>query len=99
MSGAGLIVIVATATVTAIVFTLYPGLDLAISAVFFDPDRRIFPAQGDGFLAGFRFVTSWTVAVAIAIPAISLIGTMSRPAMSPTSMSPETTPSLRRLSK
>jgi membrane-associated phospholipid phosphatase len=86
VSGAGLIVIVATTAITALVFTLYPDLDLAISALFFDPERRIFPAQHDWFLAGFRFVTSWAVAIAIAIPAISLIGKLSfpsRPALVP----------------
>lgn len=86
MSSAGLIIIVATATATAIIFTLYPGLDIAISAAFFDPDRRNFPAQGDGLLASFRFITSWAVALAIAVPAISLIGKMlfpSRPALLP----------------
>lgn len=86
MSGAGLLVIVATTAATAFAFTLYPDLDLAISALFFDPVRRIFPAQGDWFLAGFRFVTSWMIALTIAIPAIAMLGKMlfpSRPALLP----------------
>jgi membrane-associated phospholipid phosphatase len=86
VSGAGLFVIVATTAVTAILFTLDPNLDLAISALFFDPVRRIFPAQSDWFLAGFRFVTSWAITLAIAIPAIAMLGKMLlpwRPALLP----------------
>jgi membrane-associated phospholipid phosphatase len=86
VSGAGLFVIVATTAVTAIVFTLDPNLDLAISAQFFDPVRRIFPAQSDWFLAGFRFVTSWAIVLATVIPAIAMLGKMlfpSRPALLP----------------
>lgn len=76
MSRLGLAVIVAVTVLTAIVFALHPQLDLTISAMFFDPVRRTFPAQGDRFLAGFRFVTSWVIVIAIAIPCISLIGKM-----------------------
>lgn len=86
VSRAGLVVIASATVLTAVVFTLYPELDLAISAAFFDPARGIFPAQNDRFLAGFRFVTSWAVAIGIAIPAIALIGKMafpSRPALLP----------------
>ena len=86
VSRAGLIGIAVVTVLTASVFTFYPELDLAISALFFDPERRIFPAQGDWFLASFRFVTSWMIAIAIAIPGISLIGRMlfpSRPALLP----------------
>lgn len=86
MSGAGLVVILATTALTAIVFTIYPDLDLAISALFYDPVRRIFPAQSDWVLSGFRFVTSWVVALAIAIPSISMLGKMlfpSRPSLLP----------------
>lgn len=86
MSGAGLFVIVATTAATAIVFTLHPNLDIEVSALFYEPVRRIFPAQGDRFLAGFRFVTSWMIALAIAIPAIAMLGKMlfpSRPALLP----------------
>jgi membrane-associated phospholipid phosphatase len=86
VSRAGLVVIGLATALTVIVFTLYPELDLAISAVFFDPARGIFPAQNDRFLAGFRFVTSWAIAIGIAIPAIALIGKMlfpSRPALLP----------------
>ena len=84
VSRAGLVVIASATVLTALVFTLYPELDLTISAAFFDPARGIFPAQGDRFLAGFRFVTSWAIAIGIAIPGIALIGKMlfpSRPAL------------------
>jgi lipid A 4'-phosphatase len=86
VSGAGLFVIAATTALTASVFTLYPDLDLAISALFYDPARRMFPAQNDWLLAGFRFVTSWAIALAIAIPSISMLGKMlfpARPALLP----------------
>lgn len=86
MSRVGLVVIASTTALTAVVFTRHPELDLAISAAFFDPARGIFPAQNDRFLAGFRFVTSWAVAIGIAVPAIALIGKMlfpSRPALLP----------------
>jgi lipid A 4'-phosphatase len=82
----GLIAVVTVTVLTAIIFTIDPKLDLTISALFFDPVRRIFPAQSDGLLAGLRFVTSWTVAIAIAIPGMSMIGKMlfpSRPAFVP----------------
>ncbi|MGE3990663.1 phosphatase PAP2 family protein [Pseudorhodoplanes sp.] len=72
----GLLIIVAVTVFTAVVFTIDPALDLEISALFFDPARRIFPAKSDWFLAGFRFVTSWAVAIAIIIPAAALIGKM-----------------------
>lgn len=80
VSRIGLVVIVAVTVLTAIVFTIHPKLDLVISAIFFDPLRRTFPAQGDWFLAGFRFVTSWVIVIAIAIPCTSLIGKMLFPA-------------------
>ncbi len=86
VSHVGLGVIAIATVLTALVFTLYPELDLAISAAFFDPARGIFPAQNDRFLAGFRFVTSWAIAIGIAIPVIALIGKMlfpSRPALLP----------------
>lgn len=83
MSGAGLLLIVVITALTAIVFTLNPGLDLAISALFYDPARRMFPAQNDWVLASFRFVTSWVVALAIAIPSISMIGKMLFPSRPP----------------
>jgi membrane-associated phospholipid phosphatase len=73
-------------SITATVFALEPQLDLANSAMFFDPVRKIFPAQNDWLLGSFRFVTSWAVALAIAIPCIALIGKMmfpSRPALLP----------------
>lgn len=82
----GLVVIVAVTSLTAAIFVLNPQLDLAISAMFFDPVRKIFPAHNDWFLAGFRFVTSWVVAIVIAIACLSLIGKMlfpSRPALLP----------------
>jgi membrane-associated phospholipid phosphatase len=83
VSGAGLVLIVVTTTLTAIVFALHPELDLAVSALFYDPVRRIFPAQGDWVLAGFRFVTSWVVALVIAIPSISMVGKMLFPSRPP----------------
>jgi membrane-associated phospholipid phosphatase len=86
VSRVGLAVIVAATLLTAVVFSLDPKLDLAISAIFFDPVRKIFPAQNDWFLSGFRFVTSWVVAITIAVPCISLIGKMlfpTRPALIP----------------
>lgn len=86
MSRAGLFLIVATTALTAVVFTVRPDLDLAISALFYDPARRIFPAQNDWMLASFRFVTSWAIALTIAISSISMIGKMlfpSRPALLP----------------
>lgn len=86
VSRAGLVVIASATVLTAVIFTLYPDLDLAISAAFFDPARGIFPAQNDRFLAGFRFVTSWAIAIGIAVPSIALIGKMlfpSRPALLP----------------
>jgi lipid A 4'-phosphatase len=86
VSRAGLVVIALATALTAVIFTLYPELDLAISAAFFDPARGIFPVQNNRFLSGFRFVTSWAIAIGIAIPAIALIGKMlfpSRPALLP----------------
>jgi lipid A 4'-phosphatase len=86
VSRLGLVVIVAVTLLTAIVFAVNPKLDLTISAMFFEPLRRTFPAQGDWFLAGFRFATSWVIVIAIAIPSISLIGKMlfpARPALVP----------------
>jgi membrane-associated phospholipid phosphatase len=86
VSRVGLVVIASATVLTAVIFTLYPDLDLAISAAFFDPARGIFPAQDDRFLAGFRFVTSWAIAIGIAVPAIALIGKMlfpSRPSLLP----------------
>ncbi len=67
---AALIVILVIGAVTALVFSLYPQLDVQFVALFYDPRSRTWPYADNAFLQGFRKSnTVITVMVAVAAAA------------------------------
>ena len=69
MNRTGLGIALAVAVITGAVFALYPGLDLEISGLFYDPEKHDFPLRFVPFLYRLRDHAQWIVA-AIAAPAV-----------------------------
>ena len=79
MNRTSLLIALSVAVVTGLVFGLWPQLDLAISALFFDPVKKDFIPRLDPRYGFLRDVAMWIVAL-IAVPAIfSLVGKLILP--------------------
>ena len=79
MNRTGLLIALAVAIVVGLVFGLWPQLDLAISALFFDPAKKDFVLRLDPRYGFLRDVAMWIVAL-IAVPAIfALVGKLILP--------------------
>jgi len=68
MSRTGLVIALLIGAVIGLVFALFPGLDLKISALFFDPETRQFTLRHQAWPAYLRDASMWIVA-ALAAPA------------------------------
>jgi lipid A 4'-phosphatase len=77
MNRTGFLVALGIAAVVGLVFGFYPDLDIRISRLFFDPDRK-WLASGSG-IARLRDVISWTVALIAAPAVVALIGKLVAP--------------------
>src|SRR5262249_34354651 len=77
MNRTGLRIALGLAALSVLVFALFPGLDLALAPLFFDPAPATFPWQANGFAAFLRdgaMWLSWTIAApAIVAVAVKLI--------------------------
>jgi membrane-associated PAP2 superfamily phosphatase len=69
MNRTGLLAALGLAALGMVVFVLFPGLDLALARLFFDPATGTFPWQANGFAAFLRDGAMW-LSWAIAAPAI-----------------------------
>ena len=74
MNRTGLLVALAVAVIVGLVFAINPRLDLAVSALFFDPATKSF---GGGYLAWMtraREVAEWLITALAALAFVSLAG-------------------------
>ena len=67
MSRTGLAIALAVATVVGVVFGLWPQLDLALAAPFYDPTRGGFWRSHDALYLRLRDVATWVI-VLVALP-------------------------------
>lgn len=73
MNRTGLAIVLAIAAVVGIVFAVYPQLDLAISALFFDPRTHRFSLSSQFWAQTVRDAASWLIALIVA-PAFIAVG-------------------------
>jgi len=77
MNATGLLIALAVALLTGLVFGLYPQLDLALVAPFYDPATG-WVAGGRGWYL-VRMTASWIIALIAAPAGIALLGKLVRP--------------------
>jgi lipid A 4'-phosphatase len=73
MSRRGLIVALAFATVFGLLFGLFPGLDLEIARLFFDPVAKTFPLRTNSTLGHVRDAATWILVLLVAPSVIALL--------------------------
>jgi len=74
-----LTLILAAGVVTALVFGLYPQFDLAISALFYDPLRHVWPATNNRLLGLHRDFSAYLAAILVIIAIVlGVIGVVRR---------------------
>jgi len=69
MNRTGLLIALGLAAVSVVVFGLFPGLDLAVARIFFDPETKTFPVRANGLASFLRDAAMW-LTWAIAAPSI-----------------------------
>ncbi len=72
MNRTGLFIGLSLFGVIALVFGIYPELDLKLTALFFDPQARTFPLKLNGFASFARDAAMW-IAWAFALPSIAAL--------------------------
>jgi membrane-associated PAP2 superfamily phosphatase len=72
MSRTGLVIALAVAGIVGAVFAFHPELDLAISRLFYDPDKPDFPLRFVPLLYRLREAAQWIVAALVAPAAVAL---------------------------
>jgi membrane-associated PAP2 superfamily phosphatase len=79
MNRTGLFIALSLALIIGVVFGIYPGLDLKLAALFFDPQTRTFPLKASPWAAFARDAAMW-ISWAMVIPALgALVIKMWRP--------------------
>lgn len=79
MNRTGLLIALAVAAVTGLVFGLWPQLDLAISAPFFDPVKKDFMLRWQPPFIFLRDAAMWIVALVAAPAIVALVGKLILP--------------------
>jgi membrane-associated PAP2 superfamily phosphatase len=79
MNRTGLLVALAVAATVGLVFGLYPQLDLAIAAPFFDPARNGFWIRFDPIANGLRDLARIAVTILVAPAALAVLGKLILP--------------------
>ena len=79
MSRRGLIVALVFATIFGLLFGLFPGLDLEITRLFYDPVARNFPLRTNATLGHVRDAASWLLVLFIAPCVLALLIKFFRP--------------------
>jgi len=79
MNRTGLVVALSLAAVVGVVFALHPEFDIAISRLFYDPDRHDFPLRFVPLLNAVREGSRWIVAALVAPAVLALAGKLIRP--------------------
>lgn len=74
MNRTGLAIALATAAVVGVVFGLYPRLDLAISAHFFDPHVGLFEVNAQPWVNHTRDAARYLIALLVAPAFLALVG-------------------------
>src|SRR5690242_15958543 len=69
MNRSGLLIALGVAALAVLIFALFPGLDLALARLFFDPATGTFPWQANGLAGVLRDGAMW-LSWAIAAPSI-----------------------------
>lgn len=73
MNRTGLAIALLLGLAVGVVFAIWPQLDIAISQVFFDPVRGVFPSQYSRLAAHLRDGFNYTTAILVAPAGIALI--------------------------
>ena len=79
MSRRGLIVALVFATVFGLLFGLFPGLDLEIARLFYDPVAKNFPLRSNFALGHVRDAASWLLVLFIVPCVLALLINFFRP--------------------
>jgi lipid A 4'-phosphatase len=82
MNRAGLAVALALATVVGVIFAVWPQLDIALAAQFYDPQRHFWRSY-DPFYQRLSDLTMWIVALVAAPAGLSLLAKFVYPARQP----------------
>ena len=70
MNRTGLTIALAIAAVVGLVFAVYPKLDLAISALFFDPQTKVFVIRVQPWVIHARDAARWMSALIVTHPLV-----------------------------
>ena len=73
MNRNGLLIALAIAAAVGLVFGMRPDFDLAVSALFFDPDQKAFPLRSAASVRIIRDVAEWILILLIAPVLIALL--------------------------
>ncbi len=79
MNRTGLLIALAIAVVTGLLFGLYPELDLKLAALFFDPKTGRFLQTANPELIWLREVAMWLVTAMVVVPLLALLLKIVRP--------------------
>ncbi len=79
MSRRGLIVALAFATVFGLVFGVFPGLDLEIARLFYDPAAKTFPLRSNSIFGHLRDTASWVLVLFVAPAVVALLIKLVKP--------------------
>ena len=79
MNRTGLTIALAIAAVVGLVFAVYPELDIAISALFFDPQTKVFVIRVQPWVIHARDAARWMSALIVAPAFLAITGKIALP--------------------
>ncbi|MGB6535989.1 MAG: phosphatase PAP2 family protein [Xanthobacteraceae bacterium] len=79
MNRTGLTIALVIAVVVGVTFAVYPRLDLAISALFYDPASNLFVANAQPWVVGARDAARWISGLLFAPACLALLGKLIMP--------------------
>ncbi len=79
MNRTGLAIALAVAAVVGVVFGVYPQFDLAVSALFFDANKRTFAMGGQAWTLYSRDIASALITLLVAPAFVAIVGKLMLP--------------------